>query len=1084
MLERLISHLLQRRLASLLALLIVAPLVWALAPRIAIDGRPLVPPPNGRWWLIGALLLLWLAYWGGCWLRGRVRIRVEHPSATAEQQQQRQQETLRLEETERAFALVRRQLRRRAVRRLPHYLMLGDKGSGKSALLRAGPLAPAQTFAVDGSDWQLGEQAVVLETAPSLAPAVWLRLLRQLVRARRRRPLDGILLTLALPDLLQDTEAQLSARAATLRARLEDIANRIGHGVPVYLLLTQTDRLAGFSAFFAGLPAAEREQIWGIGFPLVDPLHAEQVLDLLPETFQQLTEPLHNRVAERLQALPDATERALALGFPLQFEGLYDRLENFARQLFHHSRYQNDTLLRGIYFTSARQQGQALHRFHGPLADMLDQVAPAVPPGEYGFFITGLCQRAILAEAGVVPIRRMGARVRRWLAGMALGAVLLATTAILHDWHAGYRAAASHLDQAAAMLRQSPPLTVGNPPEAALPRLDADRRIADNLLPAWHALLWRDAAVTLRQRAQARYRGDLAQTLAPVLLSRLTTQLGEGQTDFNQRYQALRIYLMLGDRRRLRTDEALDWIDGQLRTLTPDDMLRRRLLAHASDWLNRPALRADLPIDRALVARARAALQSQPLAPQLYGVLQPQLRRATPGQTPLSQLAGPGAALVLRRPSGLPLSQGIDNAYTVAGYRRYQQLRDRLLADPDALAWTLGVPLSASQLSAEKGALDSLYFADYNRHWDAMLADVALQPLSDLGLGGGTLKLLAGPDSPLRQLLQAASRQTTLFAGSSVDLHFAELHSWGDGGKGTAFAAVQSQLADTAVYMDAVKSARDHGMPSPAGDVLQKLQQTARARPGVLGNLLQGLVQNDSELARNSQRRLLDQQWQSQVASFCHAALDGRYPFARTATLEVTPDDFSRLFRPGGLIDGFFQKNLATLVDTTGPRWLARTVDPSDLKLSAATLAMFQRAAAIRDAFFADGGQTPAAGFDLTPLALDPALTRVTLTLDGQTLGYAHGPQLPQTLHWPGSGSERLAGIDAVPGEGGPIVESGPWALFRLLDHARIARLAADQYRLEFPLQGKNATFRLNAHSVNNPFDPDVLSGFSCRNTL
>src|SRR5205823_4147327 len=86
-----------------------------------------------------------------------------------------------------------------------------------------------------------------------------------------------------------------------------------------------------------------------------------------------------------------------------------------------------------------------------------------------------------------------------------------------------------------------------------------------------------------------------------------------------------------------------------------------------------------------------------------------------------------------------------------------------------------------------------------------------------------------------------------------------------------------------------------------------------------------------------------------------------------------------------GLVDDFFQKNLAQYVDMSGAQWKWRaTANDGTLGIPQATLDEFQRAATIRDAFFASGGRQASMRFDLKPVSLDPAIAKFTLDIDGR----------------------------------------------------------------------------------------------------
>ena len=132
-------------------------------------------------------------------------------------------------------------------------------------------------------------------------------------------------------------------------------------------------------------------------------------------------------------------------------------------------------------------------------------------------------------------------------------------------------------------------------------------------------------------------------------------------------------------------------------------------------------------------------------------------------------------------------------------------------------------------------------------------------------------------------------------------------------------------------------------------------------------------------------RERIDGELRSQIADFCSKAIGGRYPFTRTSAQDVTPEDFSRLFGPAGLLDGFFQKHLAALVDTSQAPWRFRDV----LMGQSAALVEFQRAQVIRDVFFRSGGNTPSISLEFKPVEMDATISQFGLDVDGEVIPHA-----------------------------------------------------------------------------------------------
>ena len=152
------------------------------------------------------------------------------------------------------------------------------------------------------------------------------------------------------------------------------------------------------------------------------------------------------------------------------------------------------------------------------------------------------------------------------------------------------------------------------------------------------------------------------------------------------------------------------------------------------------------------------------------------------------------------------------------------------------------------------------------------------------------------------------------------------------------------------------------------------------------------------------------------------------------------------------------------------------------------TLAQFQRAAMIRDTFFRGGGRAPGLRLDFKPVEMDATISNFTLDVDGQLVKYAHGPQIPATVQWPGPGGSAQVRLlmqpPATSGDSG-LSTDGPWALFRLFDRMQLTPAASpERFRVAFEVGGRRATFEVTTSSVVNPFRLRDLAEFNCPGVL
>ena len=70
---------------------------------------------------------------------------------------------------------------------------------------------------------------------------------------------------------------------------------------------------------------------------------------------------------------------------------------------------------------------------------------------------------------------------------------------------------------------------------------------------------------------------------------------------------------------------------------------------------------------------------------------------------------------------------------------------------------------------------------------------------------------------------------------------------------------------------------------------------------------------------------------------------------------------------------------------------------------------------------------------------------------------------------------------DAGRGAADPVGASGPWALFRLLQQARVSPSGRpEEFAVTFRSGGHEASFTLRAGSSRNPFGRNLLKDFRC----
>ncbi|MBB5460071.1 type VI secretion system membrane subunit TssM [Paraburkholderia sp. Cpub6] len=1168
---------------SLLGVLALSLIVWVEGPLVAYAGHEPLESNSSRWAVIIVLLLVWAVYWSVRWIAVRLaniqftRVVAEGPAEPAPGKKESEADIAALKQRfEAAMATLRKarvkgRFGSQYVYQLPWYMFVGAPGTGKTtALLNSGlkfPLAERlgkqSIGGVGGTrncDWWFTDDAVLLDTAGRFTTqdsfaeadqAAWAGFLQLLRKYRPRRPLNGVIVALSTRDLLQLSDTQRAQQAQAVRERLRELYGKLGMRFPVYVIVTKCDLLAGFAEFFDDLGRDEREQVWGMTFPFTERGSPDDALAAFPAEFDALEKQLQARVLNRMQRETDVRRRALVYGFPQQFAGLQAVLKSFLDETFSTSRFEESALLRGVYFTSGTQEGRPIDRVMSAVASALgfqQQVVLPDPASGRAYFITRLLRGVIFEEAGLAGVNQKLERRRAWFQRAALAAIGIVTVLALVLFFVSYqrnRAYVADVRQHVAGLQKLAQTTQpGDNPLALLPLLNAARDLPggyadrDRSVP-WLSRLGLYQGDKLGLEAQTSYRRLLRQTLLPLVVSRMEEELRRGDAnnpDFQ--YEVLRAYLMLGDSLHFDADSVrlwanVDWRRGPLRDASDDQ--RNDLDGHLAALFQPARFDASLPLDKDLIAQARATLAKMPLTQRLFNRVKRDLEQSRLPEFSVANAAGRNAALVLVRKSGAPLTRGVSGAYTRAGYQKFGQLRDAAVIDIAKDDWVLGRQESVSTpngIEDLKAGITRLYYDEYIRQWDALLNDIDVVPFDGVQQGARVANVLAAPDSPLRSLMLAAAQETTLGStrtGGSlteqgvaaltnkldaakkrlesalgnqpedaappapaelnpVDAHFQALHELAGKLGAPGPAPLDAQLAalkDAATYLEAADSARRQGLPPPPGDALNKLKLVAQGSPPPLATVATSVASGAGSLMVGGERARLNALWQANVAQLCRQALDGRYPLVRGSTRDVAPDDFGRLLSPGGLIDDFFQKNLARMVDMSGPQWKWRSgVDTLGIPVD--VLGQFQRAAQIRDAFFRAGGRDVSVRFTVKPLTIDPSITQFTLDIDGQQMVVK--PDTPQSMvfQWPSGKGTGQAHVEFTPAGSTPAARAdGPWALLHLMDDARLQPTAQpDRFRLSFDSDGRRAEFELAASSIVNPFRRAMLEQFRCPDRL
>jgi type VI secretion system protein ImpL len=986
----------------------------------------------------------------------------------------------------------------------------------------------------------------------------WLAFLDTLKHGRPRQPINGVMVAISVEDLLTLSPAELATHAAAIRARLLELHRHLKVAFPVYALFTKTDLVAGFNEYFQNLGEIGRQRVFGATFQTGD--KTRNLVGEVPDEFDALVHRLNEEMPDRLQEEPDPVTRARLYGFPTQMEVLKRPVFDFLDEVFEPTRYHVNATLRGFYFTSGTQQGTPIDQLLGALERSFGATGQSAAPVYSGrgksFFLTDLIKRVVIGEAAWVSTDRAAVRRAAILKAVAYTVLVLVSVGLAGAWWVSYArnralivaadaAVAQYRQQAGALIAQT---TVGDHNlDRVLPALASLRQLPDGYaardqsvpLLATFGLSQHDR---LQSAAVTAYHLGLERLFRPRLIFRVEEQLAAQHDDPNAIYPTLKVYMMLGGLQRI--DRALvtdwfrtDWTEKLYPGAANEDG-RKQLEEHLQAMFDLDSGEKPLvELSSRILEDSQAAIARLSPAQRAYQLLK-------------SQAAGTGPDWLLTRDGGRQVASVFEAAgdenlasiripyfYTYAGFQRALVPKLNLVADQlDQEKWVLGTFAHESAYKEKYGTLKAdvvdLYSKDYIDAWRNMLAKVRFKAFNGEA-GRAALATAASQTSPVKQLLQSVRDETAVtkerpgFEGKPAGA--APSSSTGgltpaqavpeltpDKALGSDIEEAFQQYQDVfagdppnrpidVVLQDLNNISADlrtiHENPSAAAQANDKLQEdvnnlsgAAPSLPQPFADMVQHAVLSFSSDVVAAAHATLSQALK-EVTSSCKQYIEGKYPFVKGTTSEVGLVDFGRVFGPSGVLDTYFEQYLKKYVDRSKKAW-APINDPVARTLSGTTLQAFQRAADIRNAFFAAGGTQPAFMVTVTP----PTASGVTANLEfyGSMVSTQGGSASPTAVQWPGSGNYQVK-ITVVPQAVAPdpaaapsllpapppapppepqtlVSKNGVWALFHILDEFN----NPPSGRVHYFGAGKDLYYSFSASSAANPLNLTALRAFHC----
>jgi type VI secretion system protein ImpL len=280
---------------------------------------------------------------------------------------------------------------------LPWYLVIGESGSGKTTSLNSARLATpfldlARTAGISGTqncEWWFLEQSIVIDTAGRYCIPVngepdsreWQNFLSLLVKYRKKEPLNGLIVTIAADKLLNAGQNAIEDEARIMRRRIDELMRLLRVKFPVYVLVTKCDLIQGINRFCEQLPVESLTQPMG----MINQNLSADTPAFLDNAIQTVSRRLRNMRMLILHLLDAKYVDPPLFFFPEEFDDIKQGLSTFVKTTFSVNPYQEMPVLRGLFFSSGRQDGNPVSHFSRSLGFSAPQ--ESLPGTARGLFL-------------------------------------------------------------------------------------------------------------------------------------------------------------------------------------------------------------------------------------------------------------------------------------------------------------------------------------------------------------------------------------------------------------------------------------------------------------------------------------------------------------------------------------------------------------------------------------------------------------------------------------------------------------------------------------------------------------------------
>lgn len=954
-------------------------------------------------------------------------------------------------------------------------LVIGKTAQGKSTLLRHASgverIAPAayELYENQSIDIYFNSRGVFVEITET-----WLNqsnyllqdILKQFNRCHRIVKITGIILCIDVNQLFITDPTQFSLQCKTHIQLLERFGEALNQKIEVSIFFTQMDKIAGFCDYYEHEHEHEHEHkvMQPLGFSLLDHKDQDAAKRVVSfkQKFDQLIDSLNQQVIQKMHPVRSSIKRTHIREFPLQLAMLRSAIQYFIQMLSPRL-----FIPTAVYFTSAVQGGHSLDRLNSKIQQEYALVLQESYPQSFNYkayFVEPALLTFQEQTSGVLPSINQKQK-------MALGGIVflgLIWTAWLSYQHLH---SSKLLDRVSRELVAYDNLSTTKQNAKALYHLAQASTHLDQI----HAnTALQPSLQQLKISLNWDAKKHLQDGFLPKQVHYLEEQLADPRLTHVQRYQALKIYLMLGDQSRFQLDPIVQWfVDDWTRHnigtgISQKSALLKKALLHQKNTLH---------VNMQLVIDVRNYLNALPKDYLYYALAQdlfPKKRQSI-------QMTG------FRLPETSVPIYFLKSEFSNQLQRLPEYVKQ--LSDEN---WIL----ARQDLGDLLPMLQQAYRQAYVTWWKKFISHCYLSSVQDYQSTGQLIQELSENKSidRLIEFIQSNTRPDLVMQDANMQLfnqkvasQFTDLNLMSssvrdkfsqtltDLGRFLTTVAIVDDQGKTAFNLAKARfSEAGKEMASP----LTALAEETVQLPEPLSTWGKQLLNASWGQLLGEARHYINQAWLNTVYEPYQKKIANRFPLNTEGQEDIALQEFNQFFAQEGILHKFAQNYLYPFLDTSQPDWKLKAVGTYVMPISKKAINELIRANVITNMFFPNNEAQTQINFSLQKLNLDPIVDQIYLKMGDQVIKDNQNSESTADFVWPSENAKLV--LKSIEGQRFSLEEHGVWAFFKLLQKVNVLVDEEDSANLQilFEINGNSGRYLLKTQNKVNPFIPGILSGF------